>query len=290
MPAKRDAPFIPRLKAKIEATGNYLCVGIDPHVEGLPPFFTAELERHGPERFLQQWGFALVDAAAGKAPAVKPQSAFFEAFGAPGFAALKAVIARANARGLITVLDAKRGDISSTMGAYGRMAFEEMDADVLTVAPYIGLDTIDPLLPWLRKGRGVYVVWVSSNPGGKLIQEMPVATGEPLYESLFHLLKRHFDEQGVSEALGLVLGTTKFQNLNPALLARLTDVSLLLPGIGAQGATVTSDLLRLMRSTVAPLAPQSRSLGQPTSDDATWEKYGANVARRIAVAAAELAL
>lgn len=274
--------FLPRLKAKIAETKTSLCVGIDPHVEGLPPFFTGELQRLGPQSFLEQWSSVLIEAAAGRVPAVKPQSAFFEAFGAPGFAALESTIARAREKGLITVLDAKRGDISSTMAAYGRMAFEAMGADVLTVTPYIGLDTVDPLLPWLKAGKGVYVVWVSSNPGGALLQDQ-------LHDRLFDALVARFKKLGVPDALGLVLGATKVESVGPELFDRLSQVSLLLPGVGAQGGEVTPKLRKLLAAKNS-LVPQSRSLAEPGHDDTNWQSYGEKVAGRIRRAAAELSL
>jgi orotidine 5'-phosphate decarboxylase subfamily 2 len=278
----RDELFIPRLKAKISETRTSLCVGIDPHVAGLPPFFQSELRRLGPQAFLEQWASVLIEAAAGRVPAVKPQSAFFEAFGAPGFAALESTVALAKRKGLITVLDAKRGDISSTMAAYGRMAFDVMKADALTVTSYIGLDSIDPLVPWLRQGHGVYVVWVSSNPGGALLQNA-------VYEQLFEALATHFEKNEVSTALGLVLGATKVDQIAAALAEKLRRVSLLLPGVGAQGGQVTPKLKGLLAEGIS-LVPQSRSLAEPETDDGSWQIYGSKVAERIARAAAELAL
>ncbi len=274
--------FLPRLKAKIAETKTSLCVGIDPHVDGLPPFFAAELNRLGPQGFLEQWSSVLIEAAAGRVPAVKIQSAFFEAFGARGFAAMEATMALARDKGLITILDAKRGDISSTMAAYGRMAFDVMKADALTVTPYVGLDSVDPLLPWLEAGKGVYVVWVSSNPGGALLQDL-------VREKLFDALVARFKNLGVPDALGLVLGTTKLDGIEPLLFDRLSQVSLLLPGVGAQGGQVTPKLQRIL-ATRNSLVPQSRALSEPGTDDTSWQYYGEKVAARIFRAAAELSL
>lgn len=273
--------FLPRLKAKIAETKTSLCVGIDPHVDDLPPFFAGELRRLGPQGFLEQWSSVLIDGAAGRVPAVKPQSAFFEAFGAPGFAALQSTIERANAKGLLTILDAKRGDISSTMAAYGRMAFDVMKADALTVTSYIGLDSVDPLLPWLKAGKGVYVVWVSSNPGGALLQDS-------VHERLFDALVAQFKRHGISDALGLVLGATKVDTISASLFDRLGQVSLLLPGVGAQGGQVTPKLTKILAAGNS-LVPQSRSLAGPSADDASWQQYGEKVRSRIEAAVRELA-
>ncbi len=291
MPPSSDQGFIPRLREAINTTGNCLCVGIDPHVDKLPDFFAKELAEAGAEKYLERWGFALVDAAVGKVPAVKPQSAFFEAFGPPGFAALKSVMLRARAKGLLTVLDAKRGDMSSTMVAYGRMAFDEMQAHALTVTPYIGLDAVEALLPWLRKGAGVYVLWVSSNPGGGLLQELRLASGNiPLYEHLFGKLQTAFRENKVEAALGLVLGATKVDELSPALLAKLAEVSLLVPGVGAQGGSVTPKIQGLMNASRAVLVAQSRSLSEAEDGHLTWQKYMDNVESRIRGAASAVRL
>lgn len=276
-----SSQFLPRLKRKIAQVGNGLCVGIDPPLDGLPPFFQDELAAHGPGAYLTAYANALIEAAAKVAPSVKFQSAYFEAHGAEGFAALTQAIAKARELGLVTILDAKRGDISTTMAAYGQMAFKHMQADALTITPYMGLDVVEPLIPWLKAGHGVYVVWVSSNPSGALVQDL---VAEPLLDALL----AYFKERGVSDSLGLVLGATKVEALPARLLPKLQATSLLMPGVGAQGGTVTSRIKELISATGTVLVPLSRGVGELPKECTSWEQYREVVEGKMRRIAAEL--
>ncbi len=241
-----------RLAAAIKASGHALCVGIDPHADA--PSLA----------FLEDFSTAHVEAAAGVAPAVKFQAAFYEALGSPGVAVLEKSVRRAKDRGLLVILDAKRGDISTTMKAYGTMAFDGMGADALTVTPYMGLDVVEPLRPWLERGRGIYAVWISSNPSGALVQDR--IAGPLLTE-----LERQMAAWGVLGGLGLVVGATRLDALAASgLLDRVRDHALLMPGVGAQGGIVTPRLAALLTSG-ASLVPISRGLSAPL--DTNWLKY-----------------
>jgi orotidine-5'-phosphate decarboxylase len=287
------ASFAARVRAACQATRTHLCLGLDPSLEGMPAWFRSQWEARGPQAFLETWACTLIDAAAGVAPAVKPQAAYFEAHGAAGFAALERTMAYARERGLLTVLDGKRGDIASTMAAYGTMAFDVMGADALTVTPYMGLDVIEPLVPWLERGRGVYTVWVTSNPSGVAVQELAVDAGggvTTLAGHMLSLLRRGFRDSGITPSLGLVLGATKLDRVPRELSAALPEVSLLMPGIGAQGGTVTQELRALMSGAASCLVPQSRSLASwsDVTSATGWDALGQAVRRRVVAAAAAL--
>jgi orotidine-5'-phosphate decarboxylase len=226
----------------------------------------------------------------GLAPMVKFQSAYFEAYGAVGVAALKDAIARARGLGFIALLDAKRGDIASTMHAYGRMAFDYMQADAMTVTPYMGFDVVEPLSPWLRSGHGIYAVWVTSNPSGRTVQELPlVAPHENVAGAVLRQLSIDCAARGLGSAWGVVLGATKIATLSDTQLATLQGIPLLIPGVGAQGGAVDARLQAVMTASGAAVVAQSRSLSRPT-DDASVDSgtYGDFVASRIAAAAVEL--
>lgn len=270
--ARQDS-FHAKLAAKIKETKTSLCVGIDPPLGKLPA--------QCPD--LESYANALVDAAAPVAPAVKFQSAFFEAHGSAGFAVLERSLKRARDKGLVTLLDAKRGDISSTMAAYGEMAFRVMGADALTVTPYMGLDTVEPLKPFLEQGKGVYLVWVTSNPGGKLLQD---STAELLYAAF----QKWFDGNDLAGALGLVLGATKADDLPKALVDRIAATSLLMPGVGPQGGVVTDRIKDLIRKTGKALVPLSRGIAQDDGTTKSWADFKTKVEQRTRAAAAELAL
>src|SRR5258708_7881079 len=114
--------------------------------------------------------------------AVKLQSAFFEACGPAGMTALQRVLQRAKELGLITILDAKRGDIASTAAAYADAAFRAFDADALTVNPYLGRDAVEPFVAAARRdGRGLFVLVRTSNPGAGLFQDLQ-CDGRPVYQ------------------------------------------------------------------------------------------------------------
>ncbi|MEL6324963.1 MAG: orotidine-5'-phosphate decarboxylase, partial [Pseudomonadota bacterium] len=135
--------FADRVVAGVDALGP-LCVGIDPHAGRIPDLFGGD----SPEG-LARWGEAIVEAAAGRVAAVKPQVGLFERHGPGGMAALQTVLNAANSSGLLTIADAKRGDIGSTAEGYAAAYLEPgapFEADAVTVNPYMGLDTLEPFL------------------------------------------------------------------------------------------------------------------------------------------------
>ena len=172
--------FFDRLATRARAVDSLLCVGLDPHPADLPEAVREgahPADRRGAseevERTLRLGAEAardfclrLVEATAELALAYKPNAAFFESFGAPGWAALREVIA-AVPQDIPVVLDAKRGDIASTAEAYARAAFETLGADALTASPYLGRDSLEPLLR--NPARGVFLLCKTSNPGSACI-------------------------------------------------------------------------------------------------------------------------
>jgi orotidine-5'-phosphate decarboxylase len=169
------APYGERLEALIAARGP-LCVGVDPHPSvlsswGLPA------DAQGLERCAR----GMVDALGAIVPVFKPQSAFFEAYGAPGIAVLERTLADIKAAGAISLLDVKRGDIGSTMDAYVAAYLSDgspLAADAITLSPYLGFGTLDGAIELAdRSGRGVYVLALTSNPEGAQVQHARGADG-----------------------------------------------------------------------------------------------------------------
>ncbi|MEM1061612.1 MAG: orotidine-5'-phosphate decarboxylase, partial [Planctomycetota bacterium] len=177
--------YADRLHAAIRAKRTPALVGIDPRLDLLPADI---VERNRtPERTaaeaaagaFEEFSKRLIDAVAPLVPAVKPQAAFFEEYGPPGMAALGRVVAHARTAGLITILDAKRGDIGSTAEAYARGWLGGADpdhpwqADALTVNPYLGADTLEPFVKTAtERGAGLYVLVRTSNPGAAAFQDV----------------------------------------------------------------------------------------------------------------------
>jgi orotidine 5'-phosphate decarboxylase subfamily 2 len=287
--------FKERLASAIKTTGSSLCIGIDPDPKELPDYLARRLDGTSPGGALSEFCEVMLAGGRGLAPMVKFQSAYFEAYGAVGVAALKDAIARAKALGFIALLDAKRGDIASTMHAYGRMAFDYMQADALTVTPYMGFDVVEPLTPWLLRGHGIYVVWVTSNASGRTVQELPLAAAHAQDGNVAGAVLRQLSSdcaaRGLGSAWGVVLGATKVAALSAMQLATLKGIPLLIPGVGAQGGVVDARLQAVMAASGAAVVAQSRSLSRPhdaaSIDSRTYADF---VASRIAAAAVELSV
>lgn len=231
--------FADRLSLAIRDKGSAVCVGIDPRTAQLPSEFRPK--RDAPRESAEavaRWAEALLEVVAPLVPVVKPQLAFFEAFGAPGFRAYHDTVIAARERGLLVIADAKRGDIGSTAEAYAEAHLEVVGADAITVNPYLGRDSLEPYVPHLRRGKGIFVLVKTSNPGSRDLQDLWAGDG-PLHEHVARMVhslaKDHLGACGQS-AVGAVVGAT-----HPAELTRLRGVMptapLLVPGYGAQGAT-----------------------------------------------------
>jgi orotidine-5'-phosphate decarboxylase len=233
--------YLDRLAVRCEAVGTVLCLGLDPDPEALPVGFPADAA--GIESFCN----GLLDAALPHAAAVKPNLAFFEAFGSAGLAALERL--RARIPGDVPVIaDAKRGDIGSTAERQAIALFDRLGADAVTVNPYLGGAAIAPLLE--RTDRFAYVLCRTSNEGAGELQDLIVAAepgsdgapgrpdtlGAPA-EPLHLRLARRTSTWGPGHTVGLVVGATAPQELG-AIRAVAPGLAFLVPGVGAQGGDV----------------------------------------------------
>ncbi len=243
--------FFGRLEQRARDIDSLVCVGLDPHGAA-----SAEAARDE--------CLALIRATHTLAAAFKPNSAFFERFGASGWQALQDVIAAVPA-GIPVVLDAKRGDIASTAQAYRQAVFETLGADAVTLSPYLGFDSLAPFLE--DPAHGVFLLCKTSNPGSADLQDIPVCNaGMPgweqgaglLYQQVA-VLARGWNSNG---NLGLVVGATHPEAL--ASVRRLApDVWILAPGVGAQGGDLTSALQAGLRAdALGLLVPVSRSIAR----------------------------
>jgi orotidine-5'-phosphate decarboxylase len=296
------AAFADRVIRSTRQLGHPLCVGIDPHLALLPaPFRSGSLRAGEPAAAaaVESWCRALLERVAGRVAAVKPQSACFEALGPEGGAVLARVIREARARGLLVVLDAKRGDIGPTAEAYAA-AYLGADApfacDALTVNAYLGLDTLAPFLDAAAgTGSGVFVVLRSSNPGARDLQDLP-APERPLYERLAEALAPKAaplrgPESGWS-SLGVVVGAT-WPDEARRIRALLPQSLFLVPGYGAQGASAKEALAGFVPGPGGRLdgglVASSRAIGFPPegrdAGAAGWERA---VERTLEAAIAEL--
>lgn len=269
------------LQSKISEMGHPICLGFDPDTSDLHPFLARQLVSVAPESFLERWYDATVSPIANKAHSIKFQSAFFEQFGPAGMSALRDVIIDAKRRGLYVILDAKRGDISSTMSSYGVAAFDKYQADSLTILPWMGTDSLKALVPWLKKGKSVYIVWLSSNASGRELQMSLDQTGRPIALSVFESFYQFAQKENITRQIGWVLGAT---SIPLDLLKQLPqgEHAFLLPGIGAQGADFDATTTELRKNHPASLFPISRAILKPQKEESihSWEDYSAGVAER----------
>jgi orotidine-5'-phosphate decarboxylase len=248
--------FSDRLAASILRRRSVVCVGIDPDLARLPDGLRATWaarvgefgEAGAAAACFTDFATGLIDALADVAACIKPQAAFFEQYGAPGWQALQRVVRCAHEHELPVIVDVKRADIGSTSTAYAAACFggapsltggtlPGLDADAVTVNPYLGADGLAPFAERCDEGRGLFVLTRTSNPGGVELQERD-CEGRPLYLRVADMIARlgaaRVGAHGYSD-VGAVAGATAPEPL-AAVRAALPHAFLLVPGFGAQGA------------------------------------------------------
>ncbi len=252
--------FMSRLANRARELDTLLCVGLDPHPADLP---------EPTARAARDFCLRLVDATHDLALAYKPNSAFFEAFGVAGMEALKEVIDSARQYAPV-ILDAKRGDISSTAEAYARAAFEQFGANALTASPYLGYDSLQPLIQ--SEQNGVFLLCKTSNSGSGDLQDLPIAAraiqsslavfSSPQEFTVFEVVALLAAGWNTLDNLGLVVGAT-----HPQALERVRSLApelwILAPGIGAQGGDLQTALKAGLRPDgMGLLIPVSRAISR----------------------------
>jgi orotidine-5'-phosphate decarboxylase len=257
--------YLERLAGRSAQTQTVLCVGLDPDPASLPDGFGSDLA--GIERFAR----LVLEAAVPFAAAVKPNLAFFEAFGSAGLVVLERL------RGAIpadvpVIMDAKRGDIGTTAARQAVALFDALGADAVTVNPYLGGEAVAPLLE--RLDRFAYVLCRTSNTGAAELQSLVVAADDDAPdEPLYARVARRVQHWGPGGTVGLVVGATAPSELGE-IRAIAPGLAFLVPGVGAQGGEI---------------GPVLRD-GPATADPAgagTGAGLLVNISRGIAAAAAD---
>jgi orotidine 5'-phosphate decarboxylase subfamily 2 len=255
--------FAERLRQRSRAIKSWLCIGLDPDPVKFPP--NVPRTASGMLQFCRE----IIQSTQQFAVCYKINSAFFEAFGSPGWKALEDVRAEVPPK-IPVILDSKRGDIGNTAAAYAKALFDSLRADAVTVNPFLGWDSLQPFLDY--SGCGVLIVCRTSNPGSRDFQELEIQ-GEPLYMRI----AREALLQRVPADVGLVVGAT-----HPEALERVRrldeEIIILAPGVGAQGASVAQAVRAGSNSNGDNLlASASRDILYPSSRGAP-----ADEARRVA--------
>lgn len=215
------------LVKNIRAKGSFLCVGLDPDIKKIPAHL---LERENP---LLDFCKEIVDATAPYCVAYKPNLAFFESQGVKGWIALEETIRhiRSNYPDQFIIADAKRGDIGNTSALYARAAFDQLGVDAITVAPYMGSDSVKPFLGY--EGKWVILLALTSNPGSHDFQFCDTGEGERLFE---RVIRTSAEWAGPDEMM-YVVGATQGRMFED--IRRVAPRSfLLVPGVGAQGGSL----------------------------------------------------
>jgi len=243
--------FGSRLIAATDKHGP-LCVGVDPHASLLADWGLPDTPA-GLARFCD----IVVEALAGRVAIVKPQSAFFERFGSAGIAVLESTIRQFRDRGVLVLLDVKRGDIGSTATAYAQ-AYLDPDSplysDAITVSPYLGFGTLAPMIERAQAhGGGVFVLAVTSNPEAGQVQQAQVSDGRPVSQVILDEVAAVNAGADPLGSIGVVFGATA--GVTGLDLSRVNG-PVLAPGLGVQGAR-PEDLARVypgLRGRVLPSA------------------------------------
>jgi orotidine-5'-phosphate decarboxylase len=290
IPATSTATFADRLAEGVERKRSQVVVGLDPRPELLPVELraAAHASRAGAADACERFCRGIVDAVAPHVVGVKLQLAFFEALGAPGISAFEELCRYSRTAGLLVIADGKRGDVGSTARAYAHAYLEAGEgqpplADALTVNPYLGRDSLEPFFAACRRyGAGVFCLVKTSNSGSVDIQDAALSDGRPLWHHVADLVD-HWGEDLVGERglsnVGAVVGATYPRAVGEArrLLPRAI---LLLPGIGAQGATAADVARAFTSGPASALVPVARGVMYAFRD--TGEDWRAAAAQAAA--------
>lgn len=237
------------LIASIQRKRSFLCVGLDTDLKKVPAHLLQE------EDPVFAFNKAIIDATAPYCVAYKPNLAFYESMGVKGWIAFEKTVAylRENYPDQFIIADAKRGDIGNTSAMYARTFFEEMDLDAVTVAPYMGEDSVTPFLGY--EGKWVILLALTSNKGSHDFQLTEDAQGEKLFEKVL----RKSQEWAGNDQMMYVVGATQgkaFEDIRRIAPSHF----LLVPGIGAQGGSLEEVCKYGMTSECGLIVNSSRAI------------------------------
>lgn len=248
---------------EIKTKKTFLCVGLDPDIDKIPQFL---LDEDDP---IFEFNRQIVDATAPYCVAFKPNTAFYEAYGLSGMASLEKTIKyiKQEYPNHFLIADAKRGDIGNTSSMYAKAFFKRLKADAITVAPYMGSDSVKPFLEF--EGKWAIVLALTSNIGATDFQLNEGKT-EPLYQ---HVL-RTSSQWGTPENMMYVVGATKADMFDEVRLI-VPNHFLLVPGVGAQGGSL-ADVCEhgLIKNDIGLLINSSRAIIYASNNENFAEAAG----------------
>lgn len=274
------------LYRQMQAKRSMLCVGLDVDFAKMPQCVKVLAERgelmfqgmefKGTARSVVEFNKAIIDATAAHCVAYKPNLAFYECYGADGVRALEATVDYVRSRypEIFLIADAKRGDIGNTAKMYAKAFFETMDFDAVTVAPYMGADSVEPFLGY--KDRWAIVLALTSNASAAQFQ-MAQKDGKPLYRAVMEEMM----SISTPDNMMFVVGATKADKLSE-IRAFCPDNFLLVPGVGAQGGSAEEVMKYGANSMGGLLINSSRGILYADSS----ESYAETAAKKAASTAA----
>ena len=266
---------IDRLIDKIKETGNPTVMGLDPRYEMLPECVTNKYPKtlEGAAQAIIEYNKALVDETCDIIPAIKPQIAFYEMFGVPGMKAFEETCKYAKEKGMIVIVDAKRGDIGSTAAGYsnaylgktkiGDMEEAIFDVDFITVNPYMGTDCVKPFIEDCKKyNKGLFILVKTSNPSSGELQDIKLESGEEVYTNVANLVEKWGEElrgEYNYSSIAAVVGATYPKQLED-IRKTAPHTFFLIPGYGAQGGKPEDIALGFDKNGLGGIVNASRSL------------------------------
>jgi orotidine-5'-phosphate decarboxylase len=256
-----------KLVEHIQKKQTYLCVGLDTDIEKLPAHLPKNKEG------VIAFNKAIIDATAPFCVSYKINTAFYESQGIQGWEAMEATLAHIPTTHF-TIADAKRGDIGNTSAQYAKTFFEVLPFDAITVAPYMGKDSIDPFLAYQNKCT--IVLGLTSNEGSKNFEQQKLASGQFLYESVLEQVA----SWGTADQLMFVVGATKAEDFT-GIRKIIPNHFLLVPGVGAQGGSLSDVTKYGKNKEVGLLVNASRAI--------IFASNGKDFAEKAALAASEYA-
>lgn len=233
----------------IKKKKSFLCVGLDSDIKKIPQHLLSE------EDPIFAFNKAIIDATAPYCIAYKPNLAFYESMGVKGWIAFEKTVAylKENYPDQFIIADAKRGDIGNTSAMYARTFFEEMPLDAVTVAPYMGEDSVSPFLTY--EGKWVILLALTSNKGSHDFQLTSDAEGERLFEKVLRVSQQWGNDDNMMYVVGATQGRM-FEDIRKVV----PNHFLLVPGIGAQGGSLEEVCKYGMNSTCGLIVNSSRAI------------------------------
>ena len=254
---------------QIREKRTFLCVGLDTDIKKMPQHLLAGNDP------IFDFNKAIIDATAPYCVAYKPNLAFYEAFGIKGLSAFEKTVSylKAHYPNHLVIADAKRGDIGNTSTMYARTFFEEYDVDALTVAPYMGVDSVTPFLQY--EGKWVILLALTSNKGSLDFQLTADKDGKRLFETVLEKSQEWGNEENMMYVVGATRGSL-FEDIRKIV----PNHFLLVPGVGAQGGSLDEVCRYGMNSDCGLLVNSSRGIIY-ASQDSDFAEAAAREAKKI---------